>query len=194
MPESLRRSVTLVLGGVRSGKSGFAQKLGEQVSSVAFIATAKDVDAEMRDKIRRHQLERPQQWRTIEEPLDLANALLSSSKQFDLLIVDCLTIFVANALEEGSERANSHIDQFTEALRRTEAAVLLVSNEVGSGVVPEYPSGRQYRDLLGEVNQRVAGIADNVVLMVAGLPLVLKGTIGSAISRVGTGEVSGKVR
>jgi adenosylcobinamide kinase / adenosylcobinamide-phosphate guanylyltransferase len=194
MQESLRRSVTLVLGGVRSGKSRFAQNLAEQVSSVAFIATAKDVDAEMRDKIRRHQLERPQQWRTIEEPLDLANALLSSSKQFDLLIVDCLTIFVANALEEGSERANSHIDQFTEALRRTEAAVLLVSNEVGSGVVPEYPSGRQYRDLLGEVNQRVAGIADNVVLMVAGLPLVLKGTIGSAISRVGTGEVSGKVR
>src|SRR5215813_11069848 len=99
MQESLSRSVTLVLGGVRSGKSRCAHKLAEQVRSVAFIATARAVDAEMRDKIRRHQQERPKQWRTIEEPLDLASVLLDCSEQFDLLIIDCLTIFVANALE-----------------------------------------------------------------------------------------------
>src|SRR5437660_1021476 len=110
MQQTQDRSVTLVLGGVRSGKSRFAQKLAEKASSVAFVATAKAVDDEMRDKIRRHQLERPKDWRTLEEPLDLAGTLAQHGSQFDLLMVDCLTIFVANALEDGADGANQRID------------------------------------------------------------------------------------
>jgi adenosylcobinamide kinase / adenosylcobinamide-phosphate guanylyltransferase len=177
MQETKRKSVTLVLGGVRSGKSRFAQKLAEKESSVAFVATAKAVDEEMRNKIHRHQQERPKHWRTVEEPLDLARVFDERAQQFKILLVDCLTFFVANVLEADPEMVNPRIDGLVEALQKVPTSVVLVSNEVGSGVVPPYPAGRQFRDLLGEVNQKVASIADKVVLMVAGLPLVLKGRI-----------------
>jgi adenosylcobinamide kinase/adenosylcobinamide-phosphate guanylyltransferase len=189
-----QRSVTLVLGGVRSGKSRCAQKLAERASSVAFVATAKAVDEEIREKIRRHQQERPGHWRTLEEPVDLAGIFAARAARFDLVIVDCLTIFVANALEEGIGAANQRIDSFVEALRSADTSVVLVSNEVGSGVVPEYPSGRQFRDLLGELNQRVAAVADTVVLMIAGLPWMLKGQLDAEITAAQHSETHGAVQ
>jgi adenosylcobinamide kinase / adenosylcobinamide-phosphate guanylyltransferase len=182
MQEKRNRSVTLVLGGARSGKSRFAQKLGERASAVGFIATAKAVDAEMEEKIRRHREERPSDWVTIEEPLDLALALAENAGRFDSLIVDCLTIFAANVLEEGMDTAGGRVDAFLRALKATTASVVMVSNEAGSGVVPAYALGRQFRDLLGELNQRAAAVADNVVLMVAGLPLVVKGEIDVSVN------------
>ena len=172
-----QRAVTLVLGGVRSGKSRFAQKLAAKASSVAFVATARAVDAEMQDKIRRHQQERPRHWRTVEEPLELARTLVECSPRFEILLVDCLTFFIANVLESEPKTLETRIDGLVNALETVSASVVLVSNEVGSGVVPPYPAGRQFRDLLGEVNQKVAAVADNVVLMVAGLPLTLRGQI-----------------
>jgi adenosylcobinamide kinase/adenosylcobinamide-phosphate guanylyltransferase len=180
MQESDRKTTTLVLGGARSGKSRWAQALAGKAERVAYVATAQARDAEMREKIRRHQEDRPRHWQTLEEPLDLAHALLDNAAHFDLMLVDCLTVFAANLVEVAETDPGSmepRIEGFLAALRTAPVSIVLVSNEVGSGVVPPYPLGRRYRDVLGELNQRVAVIADHVVLMVAGLPLALKGSI-----------------
>jgi adenosylcobinamide kinase / adenosylcobinamide-phosphate guanylyltransferase len=174
-----RRTVTLALGGVRSGKSRYALNYAQRFSRVTFVATAQASDEEMAEKIRRHRLERPESWRTIEEPVDLAGAI-DVAGVCDLVLIDCLTVFAGNLLGLAADDSAAHIDRFLAALRRTPTSIVLVSNEVGSGVVPAYPSGRQFRDLLGELNQKVAAIADNVVLMIAGLPLTLKGSIEAA--------------
>jgi adenosylcobinamide kinase/adenosylcobinamide-phosphate guanylyltransferase len=173
--ESVRRNpVTLVLGGVRSGKSDYAQRLGERAGKVTFVATARVYDDEMQQKVARHRSSRPAHWQTVEEPLGLAEAVTRYGSACDVMIIDCLTLFAANLLEAGGD-AQIRIDALCLALESPPCAVVLVSNEVGSGVVPEYPSGRRFRDLLGEMNQSVARVASNVLLLVAGLPLVLKG-------------------
>jgi adenosylcobinamide kinase/adenosylcobinamide-phosphate guanylyltransferase len=177
MQENHRIPVTLVLGGARSGKSRFAEQLASKAPSVAYIATARPGDAEMAEKIRRHQEERPQGWRTVEEPLEVGSAVTENAWSSDYVVVDCLTIFAANLLEaaQGDAAATERrIAQLIEALRAPACPVVLVSNEVGSGVVPAYELGRRFRDLLGEINQRVAACAVDVLLMVAGLPLTLK--------------------
>ena len=178
MQVNRRNTVTLVLGGVRSGKSHYAQQLGEQAGRVVFIATAQASDDEMRHKIDRHRSNRPQHWQTVEEPLGLAEAIVRHGPSCDLMIIDCLTIFAANLLEAmGDDKSSieSSVDGLCVALHSPPCSVVLVSNEVGSGVVPPYPLGRRFRDLLGEMNQSVARVATNVLLLVAGLPLVLKG-------------------
>ena len=178
MQEMRQSSVTLVLGGVRSGKSRYAQQLAERESRVIFVATAKVSDDEMQKKIDRHRVERPAEWVTVEEPLELVRVLAEQGPDCDVMVVDCLTIFAANLLEaEGDDRnaVDRRVEALCESLRSVRCSVVLVSNEVGSGVVPAYPSGRRYRDLMGEINQSVARVADDVVLMVAGLPLALKG-------------------
>jgi adenosylcobinamide kinase/adenosylcobinamide-phosphate guanylyltransferase len=179
MPDTSRKAITLVLGGVRSGKSRHVQTLAAGVSSVAFVATARPSDEEMRRKIERHRAERPKQWRTFEVPLDLDSVLAEEGSNYRIVMVDCLTLYAANLLE--AEHGNliaveERLQKFYAALRSAPCSVALVSNEVGSGIVPPFPEGRTYRDLLGEINQRVASIANNVLLMVAGLPLTLKGT------------------
>jgi adenosylcobinamide kinase/adenosylcobinamide-phosphate guanylyltransferase len=173
-------SVILVLGGVRSGKSRYAVKLASQAPRVIFLATAKPSDAEMRAKISRHQAERPSQWLTVEEPLALDRVLKQHDSDNQLFLIDCLTLFASNLLEAeaGNEEAlKARVACFCADLQSISSSVLLVSNEVGSGVVPAYDSGRRFRDLAGEMNQRVAALADTVLLMVAGLPLVLKGQL-----------------
>jgi adenosylcobinamide kinase / adenosylcobinamide-phosphate guanylyltransferase len=182
MRDLSRKAITLVLGGARSGKSRYAQTLAAGVSPVAFVATARrsDSDEEMQRKIERHRADRPQEWRTIEEPLDLASVLAEQGSSYRIIVVDCLTLYAANLLDAQHGDLISIEDrlrEFYEALRSAPCSVALVSNEVGSGIVPAFPEGRKYRDLLGEINQRVASAADNVLLIVAGLPLALKGVV-----------------
>jgi adenosylcobinamide kinase/adenosylcobinamide-phosphate guanylyltransferase len=173
--------VTLVLGGVRSGKSRYAQQLAERAEKVLFVATAEvRDDAEMRAKIDRHKLERPAHWETVEEPIALARILSKPHEGSQVILIDCLTIFAANILERFGENTTANhpeVEALCAALLQTQRPVILVSNEVGSGVVPAYASGRRFRDLVGEINQRVAAVADNVLFIVAGLPLVLKGDL-----------------
>jgi adenosylcobinamide kinase/adenosylcobinamide-phosphate guanylyltransferase len=178
MPEVRRNAVTLVLGGVRSGKSHYAQQLGERAGRVVFVATAEARDEEMQRKVERHRKTRPTHWQTVEEPLGLAEAITRHGPACDLMIIDCLTFFAANLLQakgDDADASDAEIEALCAALEAAPCPIVLVSNEVGSGVVPAYPSGRRFRDLLGEMNQSVARVAANVLLLVAGLPLVLKG-------------------
>jgi adenosylcobinamide kinase/adenosylcobinamide-phosphate guanylyltransferase len=173
--------VVLILGGVRSGKSRYAQRLAEVSKRVTFVATAeRRDDEEMLKKIERHRAERPTHWKTIEEPLNLAQIVRSAAADCDVLLIDCLTLFASNLLEAHGENlslAQPEIDDLCAALQSASCTVILVSNEVGSGVVPAYALGRRFRDLVGEINQRVAAVADSVLFMVAGLPLALKGSV-----------------
>ena len=172
-----KRIVTLILGGVRSGKSRFAEQMAGKTKGVTFIATARPSDAEMRRKIARHRSERPASWETIEAPVALAKAIASRSDKTDVIIIDCLTIYVDNitSTHHGDvPKVEREFDRVCREIQRCRSSVIIVSNEVGCGVVPAFRSGRRYRDLLGQLNQRVADIADRVILMVAGIPLAVK--------------------
>jgi adenosylcobinamide kinase / adenosylcobinamide-phosphate guanylyltransferase len=184
MQEARPHTVTLVLGGVRSGKSRFAQQMASHSASVVFIATAKPGDEEMRRRIEHHRRSRSVKWKTLEVPLDLDAAISDLHQETQLTIVDCLTVYLANVMsqasgDESAIRERTH--QLCSALKQTKSSVVLVSNEVGSGVHPPTAVGRLYCDLLGELNQQVAALADNVVLMVAGVPLVIKGRLPAQV-------------
>ncbi len=132
----------------------------------------------MRAKIERHRQERPTAWQTVEVPFDLDKAIAEYGNRCSFLVIDCLTTLTANLLlTEGNncESIFARVDRICSELTRIPASVALVSNEVGSGIVPAFPSGRQFRDLLGEVNQKIARVSDNVVLMIAGCPFAIKG-------------------
>ena len=171
-----RARTVLVLGGVRAGKSAYAiaraSSLGERV---AFVATAEARDAEMATRIARHRSARPPGWATIEAPIALAEAVARLDGKVDVVVVDCLNLWVANLLggEPGLGDAPL-LARTAPLLARRPFHLLLVSNEVGWGVHPETPLGRRFRDALGLVNQTVARAADEVVLLVAGCPLWLK--------------------
>ena len=166
--------VTLILGGARSGKSRYAQSLAARAPTVLFLATATPVDEEMRDKIARHRADRLcdhlSHWTIVEEPLALAPAILHHGPAHSLVLIDCLTLYAASLLNLPPEAIAQNLGSLYAALKTPPCPILLVSNEVGSGIVPAFASGRQYRDLLGEINQRIAAIATDAVLMVAGLP------------------------
>ena len=167
----------LVLGGARSGKSRHAVELaGRRGGRVAFLATARARDADMAARIARHQAERPARWTTLEEPQDVAAACRRAAAAHDLVVVDCVTVWIANLMERGDDDAAvlTAADGLADVIRARLLSLLIVSNEVGEGVHPPTELGRRFRDLLGFVNQRLASAADRVTLMVAGLPLTVK--------------------
>jgi adenosylcobinamide kinase/adenosylcobinamide-phosphate guanylyltransferase len=170
----------LVLGGVRAGKSAYAVARAAALGGrVAFVATAEAGDPEMTARIARHRADRPAGWASIEAPLGLAEALAALDGRADVVLVDCLTLWVANLL--GSQPAPADEDlavatrHLAEAVARRAFHLIVVSNEVGLGVHPETALGRRFRDALGLVNQAAARVADEAVLLVAGCPLWLKG-------------------
>lgn len=181
------KELILILGGARSGKSNYAERLAhERGGAVLFVATATAGDEEMARRIADHRAARPAAWRTLEEPIAVAERLATSVGAADTVLLDCLTLLVSNILlahEAGGEaEVARRVDAEVAALlRRYEggtATWLVVSNEVGLGLVPPYPLGRLYRDLLGRANQQLAARADRAYLMVAGLPLDLKALTG----------------
>ena len=166
---------TLVLGGARSGKSTRAQRLAESAAdSRIYIATAEALDEEMSDRIARHRSDRGEGWRTLEVPLDLVDALESQTGPGETILVDCLTLWLSNLMYKERD-VETETSKLCTCLQRLDREVILVSNEVGLGLVPDTSLGRQFRDAQGRLNQRVAAVCDVVEFVAAGLPLRLKG-------------------
>ena len=166
--------LTLVLGGARSGKSRYAESLVTALPAPwIYVATAEARDAEMAERIATHQARRGAGWRTVETPRDVVGAL--AAHRTTPLLVDCLTLWLANALLASAD-VDAEIERLEAALEQTAAPLVLVANEVGLGIVPDNALGRRFRDLQGLLNQRIAARADRVVLVVAGLPLTIKGS------------------
>jgi adenosylcobinamide kinase / adenosylcobinamide-phosphate guanylyltransferase len=168
-------SLTLITGGGRSGKSAFALSRALGYESRVFIATAQPIDDEMRSRIDRHKQEREGSFITIEEPLDLAAALGRIPFESKAALIDCLAVWVGNLMHHRPSLEHELIDAFLAALEKPPADLIIVTNEVGMGIIPDNEMARRYRDLLGMVNQRVAVAAHEVILMVSGIPVVIKG-------------------
>jgi adenosylcobinamide kinase / adenosylcobinamide-phosphate guanylyltransferase len=172
-------SVALILGGARSGKSRFAEALASDPKH--YVATANAFDDEMKQRIAAHQLQRGKHWVTHEVPIDLVAALKKIDVPGNFVLVDCLTLWLSNLLLADLD-CEAAIENLTDHLREAKARIVIVSNEVGLGIVPENKLARRFRDVQGLANQRVAEVALNVVFMAAGLPLMLKGPLPTPLS------------
>ncbi|MFQ5868056.1 MAG: bifunctional adenosylcobinamide kinase/adenosylcobinamide-phosphate guanylyltransferase [bacterium] len=170
----------LILGGARSGKSSFAveqaKKLSSGHSGVVYVATASALDEEMKRRIEKHRKRRPASWKTIEEKRDLSKILPKLAK-VNVVIIDCLTLLISNLLLSGEKEVGilKRMKGFSRTLKRRNFTTLIVSNEVGMGIVPENRLGRSFRDIAGQTNQIVAELADEVYLLEAGIPIKIKG-------------------
>lgn len=182
-------ALTLVLGGARSGKTAFAQQLASDLGgAVLFVATGVATDEEMAARIAAHRAARPPNWHCAEAPIGVGEAIRGGPRDTRVVIVDCLSFLVSSCLigtaansnpSGASRRIEAEVDGMLDAARSQSAHLIVVSSEVGMSVVPEYPLGRAYRDLLGSANQRLAREAGAVYLMVAGIPVAIKKTTGA---------------
>lgn len=172
------RNITLIIGGCKSGKSRHALEAANQlpVAKKIFIATSVPFDEETKTRIDRHLRERGDDWTTVEAPVGLADAIKSNSDGGHLIVVDCLTLWINNLLMETRDEKviNGRVSELIDTLGEVACPIYLVSNEVGTGIVPENQLARMFRDLAGVVNQAVASKADQVVWMVAGIPVQIR--------------------
>jgi adenosylcobinamide kinase/adenosylcobinamide-phosphate guanylyltransferase len=180
----LAKQIILLLGGARSGKSRYAQQLAGQLSAkVFFVATGEALDEEMQTRIAEHRKSRPESWRTLEVPTGIGKAIEKGIGDAKVVLIDCLTLLISNLLydepdyPEAEERVISEINELITTMNKLNASFVIVSNEVGMGLVPETKLGRIYRDMLGKANQLLASHATEVYLMVACLPVRVKGQV-----------------
>lgn len=164
--------VTLITGGIKSGKTSYGLSLGKLYTSKAYIATAVSFDNEMKDKIEMHQKERGKLWKTVEEPIEISKALYSITEDF--VMIDCVTLWLNNLIYYEKD-IDLYIKSFCDTLIYCPKEVIIVTNEIGLGVIPEKKNIREYINKLGLLNQKIGEIADRVVLMVSGIPIYIKG-------------------
>lgn len=176
------KEIVLVTGGCRSGKSAHALALAASIGAGRryFLATCVPGDKEMKDRVVRHQLDRGDGWETIECPVDISGAIRRMAVESSVVLVDCLTLWVNNLLAETADQRTieAYVDDLRQAVSGVSGRIILVTNEVGCGIVPVNDTARLFRDLAGLVNQRIAAVADRVVWMVAGVPVIIKGADG----------------
>lgn len=184
--KSMKTTLTLLTGGARSGKSSYALNLVEPSDHVLFVATAQAFDEDMAYRIANHKLERPAHWGTLEAPQNIGAALLKNDYPADTIIIDCLTMLTSNIIlslgddvdtPTAEQAVRQEVDALLAAYKSKKANLIVVTNEVGLGIVPAYKLGRIYRDALGRANQQIAAVADRVLFMVSGYPMVVKGEI-----------------
>ncbi len=171
------KKVYFITGGARSGKSAFAEKLTIDVGgSRAYIATAQALDPEMAARIEKHRIRRGGEWDTYEEPLAVADLLRKLSGRYRAVLLDCLTLWLSNVMahSDGDKAVLARTDQLMEALRDFEGACIVVSNEVGFGIVPDNPLARKFRDFAGLLNQQMARVADEVYFTASGISIKIK--------------------
>lgn len=176
--KKFERGCMLILGGAKSGKSSLALDVCKALDGKRiFLATAQALDQEMEDRIGRHQAERGRGWRTIEEPLKVTETICALDNKDTVILLDCLTLWLNNLYmehKEDQEAINEAIEKLTLQLAKIQGVVVAVSNEVGMGIVPDNKMSRTYRDIAGSANQRIARVAGKVVVVLAGIPLLLK--------------------
>ena len=174
------KRLIFLLGGARSGKSNYAETWAkEHGKNVLFVATAQAFDDEMRERIANHRSTRPLTWDTLETPLHVGAEIMKQDNDYDTILIDCMTLLASNALlqlpddctqSQADEAITKEVDNLLEAYEQSIATWLIISNEVGMGLVPPYRLGRLYRDALGRANQSIASKADEVIFLIAGLP------------------------
>lgn len=170
--------ITLVTGGIKSGKTAYALKLCLEYGKKGYIATAEPFDSAMNKKISLHRQERDETWVTHEEPVNLHEAL-KQAQSCDIILIDCITMWLNNLMYK-ELNIDEHIGLLLRELETSEKPVVMVTNEVGLGVMPANPEGCRYADELGRLNQKLANISDRVILMVSSLPLIIKGAINES--------------